>query len=70
MGRYERSIQFERLIELRAAYQTLGAADRFVAISIADAVALAQQALSESRAREAASTNHATPVPDATDPQG
>jgi len=50
MSRYERKIYFERLVELRLTYATLGDDDRTVAMTIDEAVDWAERELASTPA--------------------
>jgi hypothetical protein len=54
MSRYERRIYFERLVELRLAYATLGDEDRIAVMTIDEAVAWAERELGATVASESA----------------
>ena len=47
MGRYERRIYFERLMDLRAAYATRGQLDRVGVVSVAEAIEFCELVMAE-----------------------
>ena len=56
MSRYERRIYFERLVELRRAYVTLGDDDRATTMTVDEAIAWAERELGSTSAPTSART--------------